>query len=152
MGSPLLMPPFKAHRILRSALKNFNANFPALPVSFVQAAYTCRTDGFPSDPRPPPFCLQAAYTCRKLGLPAEKVNPNGGAIALGHPAGATGARLTVSLLHELKRRGKVRRSPPTPPEIYTNIYIYFRFLSVLGFGSRGKMRGGRPAKWCAQEG
>ncbi|GAB4816352.1 hypothetical protein N2152v2_003398 [Parachlorella kessleri] len=52
------------------------------------------------------FASQAAYTCRKLGLPAEKVNPNGGAIALGHPAGATGARLTVSLLHELKRRGK----------------------------------------------
>lgn len=34
----------------------------------------------------------------------EKVNPNGGAIALGHPAGATGTRLTVTLLHELKRR------------------------------------------------
>lgn len=41
---------------------------------------------------------------RELGLPEEKVNPNGGAIALGHPAGATGARQTVTLLHELARR------------------------------------------------
>lgn len=41
---------------------------------------------------------------RELGLPDEKVNPNGGAIALGHPAGATGARQTVTLLHELARR------------------------------------------------
>lgn len=53
---------------------------------------------------------------RELGLPEEKVNPNGGAIALGHPAGATGARQTVTLLHELARRNatngdglKVRR-------------------------------------------
>jgi acetyl-CoA acyltransferase len=43
---------------------------------------------------------------RQLDLDEEKVNPNGGAIALGHPAGATGARLTVSLLHELARRRK----------------------------------------------
>lgn len=43
----------------------------------------------------------------KLNLPEEKVNPLGGAIALGHPAGATGARQTVTLLHELARRGQV---------------------------------------------
>uniref|UniRef100_A0A8C7SQB8 Acetyl-CoA acyltransferase 1 n=1 Tax=Oncorhynchus mykiss TaxID=8022 RepID=A0A8C7SQB8_ONCMY len=42
----------------------------------------------------------------KLGIPLEKVNPNGGAIALGHPLGCTGARQVVTLLNELKRRGR----------------------------------------------
>lgn len=38
-------------------------------------------------------------------LPEEKVNVNGGAIALGHPIGASGARIIITLIHELKRRG-----------------------------------------------
>jgi acetyl-CoA C-acetyltransferase len=42
---------------------------------------------------------------QELGADPAKVNPNGGAIALGHPLGATGARLMVSLLHELERTG-----------------------------------------------
>lgn len=42
----------------------------------------------------------------KLGIPLEKVNPLGGAVALGHPLGCTGARQVVTLLNELKRRGK----------------------------------------------
>ena len=42
---------------------------------------------------------------RELGLDPEKVNVNGGAIALGHPLGMSGARLVVSLLHELRRHG-----------------------------------------------
>ena len=42
---------------------------------------------------------------RELGLDEEKVNVNGGAIAIGHPLGMSGARLVVSLLHELRRRG-----------------------------------------------
>jgi acetyl-CoA acyltransferase len=58
------------------------------------------------------FASQAAYCVRQLGLEKrlEKgdVNPNGGAIALGHPLGATGAKLTAQLLHELKRRGGKR--------------------------------------------
>ncbi len=41
---------------------------------------------------------------RELGLDEEKVNVNGGAIALGHPLGMSGARLVVTLLHELRRR------------------------------------------------
>lgn len=41
-----------------------------------------------------------------LGIPLAKVNPNGGAIALGHPLGCTGARQVVTLLNELRRRGK----------------------------------------------
>ena len=42
---------------------------------------------------------------RELGADPAKVNPNGGAIALGHPIGCTGARLMTSLLHELERTG-----------------------------------------------
>lgn len=50
--------------------------------------------------------VQAVYCVEKLGIPLEKVNPLGGAIALGHPLGCTGARQVVTLLNELKRRGK----------------------------------------------
>jgi len=42
---------------------------------------------------------------RELGLDPEKTNVNGGAIAIGHPLGASGARLTATLLHEMRRRG-----------------------------------------------
>uniref|UniRef100_A0A8C3G065 Acetyl-CoA acyltransferase 1 n=1 Tax=Cyclopterus lumpus TaxID=8103 RepID=A0A8C3G065_CYCLU len=52
------------------------------------------------------FASQAVYCVEKLGIPLEKVNPNGGAIALGHPLGCTGARQVVTLLNELRRRGK----------------------------------------------
>ncbi|XP_071803211.1 3-ketoacyl-CoA thiolase B, peroxisomal-like [Asterias amurensis] len=52
------------------------------------------------------FASQATYCVQKLGIPMEKVNPLGGAIALGHPLGCTGARQIATLLHELKRRGK----------------------------------------------
>ncbi|GAB1294798.1 3-ketoacyl-CoA thiolase B, peroxisomal [Apodemus speciosus] len=52
------------------------------------------------------FASQALYCVEKLGIPAEKVNPLGGAIALGHPLGCTGARQVVTLLNELKRRGR----------------------------------------------
>jgi len=51
------------------------------------------------------FAAQACYVSRELGLDPEKVNPNGGAIALGHPVGATGAILTLKLVHELQRTG-----------------------------------------------
>ena len=51
------------------------------------------------------FASQAIYCARELGLDAEKVNVNGGAIALGHPLGCTGAKLTATLLHEMGRRG-----------------------------------------------
>lgn len=49
------------------------------------------------------FASQALAVIRELSLPAEKVNVNGGAIALGHPLGATGARILTTLLYELKR-------------------------------------------------
>ena len=51
------------------------------------------------------FAAQALAVVRELGIPLEKLNVNGGAIALGHPLGATGAKLTASLIHELRRRG-----------------------------------------------
>jgi len=51
------------------------------------------------------FASQALYVMGHLGLDAAKVNVNGGAIALGHPLGCTGAKLTATLLHELRRRG-----------------------------------------------
>ncbi len=50
------------------------------------------------------FASQALYCVRMLGLNPDIVNVNGGAIALGHPLGCTGAKLTASLLHEMKRR------------------------------------------------
>ena len=51
------------------------------------------------------FASQATYCVKKLGLDTDKVNVNGGAIALGHPLGCTGARCTATLLHEMKKRG-----------------------------------------------
>lgn len=50
------------------------------------------------------FASQAVYVVKELGLDQDKVNVNGGAIALGHPLGCTGSKLTVSLINELKRR------------------------------------------------
>ena len=52
------------------------------------------------------FASQALYCTRKLGIPLEKVNPNGGAIALGHPLGCTGNRQVATLLWELRRTGQ----------------------------------------------
>jgi acetyl-CoA acyltransferase 1 len=49
------------------------------------------------------FASQAGWTIKKLGIPEEKVNPNGGAIALGHPLGCTGARQIATLLSHMKR-------------------------------------------------
>ena len=49
------------------------------------------------------FALQSMAVTRDLGLDPAKVNPNGGAVALGHPIGATGAILTVKALYELER-------------------------------------------------
>ena len=54
------------------------------------------------------FASQAAYCVKKLGVPKEKLNPRGGAIALGHPLGMTGARMIVTLFSELERTKKKR--------------------------------------------
>jgi acetyl-CoA C-acetyltransferase len=54
------------------------------------------------------FAVQAIAVTRELGLDPTKVNVHGGAVALGHPIGASGARVLTTLLHALKRRGKKR--------------------------------------------
>jgi len=51
------------------------------------------------------FASQSVAVARELGIDEERLNVNGGAIAIGHPLGMSGARLVVSLLHELRRRG-----------------------------------------------
>ena len=50
------------------------------------------------------FAAQSLAVIKEAGLDPEKVNPNGGAIALGHPLGCTGAKLTATIIRELKRR------------------------------------------------
>jgi acetyl-CoA acetyltransferase len=54
------------------------------------------------------FAAQAVACVRGLGLDPARVNVNGGAIAMGHPLGASGARIAVTLLHEMNRRGARR--------------------------------------------
>ena len=54
------------------------------------------------------FSVQQVALARALEIPAEKVNVNGGAVALGHPIGASGARVLTTLLYALKDRGKKR--------------------------------------------
>ena len=50
------------------------------------------------------FAVQAMGVTKELGLDLAKVNVNGGAVAIGHPIGASGARVLVTLLHEMRRR------------------------------------------------
>ena len=52
------------------------------------------------------FASQFVYCRNKLGLDPEKINVNGGAMAIGHPLGSTGARCVATLLHEMKKRGR----------------------------------------------
>jgi acetyl-CoA C-acetyltransferase len=52
------------------------------------------------------FAVQALAVAKELGLPPDKTNPNGSGISLGHPVGATGAVISVKLIHELHRTGK----------------------------------------------
>jgi acetyl-CoA C-acetyltransferase len=54
------------------------------------------------------FAAQAVAVQRELGIEAGRINPHGGAIALGHPIGASGGRILVTLLHELKRTHAAR--------------------------------------------
>ena len=51
------------------------------------------------------FAVVAMAVAKRVGIPHEKLNVNGGAVAIGHPIGMTGARLLLTALHELKRRG-----------------------------------------------
>jgi acetyl-CoA acetyltransferase family protein len=51
------------------------------------------------------FASQSIACIRELGIDSKKINVNGGSIALGHPLGCSGARISTTLLHEMKRRG-----------------------------------------------
>jgi acetyl-CoA acetyltransferase len=51
------------------------------------------------------FASQSIACVRELGIDEQRVNPNGGAIALGHPLGCSGARIMTTLVHEMRRRG-----------------------------------------------
>lgn len=64
------------------------------------------------------FASQAVYCRDRLELDPSKVNPNGGAIALGHPLGCTGTRLVVSIVHELLRRQRSGRDAPASAARY----------------------------------
>jgi acetyl-CoA acetyltransferase len=57
------------------------------------------------------FAVQALAVIRELGLDPARTNVNGGAIALGHPLGCSGARILTTLLHEMRRRAPVEKRP-----------------------------------------
>jgi acetyl-CoA acetyltransferase len=57
------------------------------------------------------FAVQSLAVIEDLGLDPEIVNVNGGAIALGHPLGCSGARILTTLLHEMRRRDDAKRRP-----------------------------------------
>jgi acetyl-CoA acetyltransferase len=57
------------------------------------------------------FAVQALAVMKELGMPEEITNVNGGAIALGHPLGCTGARIVCTLLHEMRRRAPDEKHP-----------------------------------------
>ncbi len=59
------------------------------------------------------FATQSLAVARDLGFPNEKLNVNGGAIAIGHPVGASGARILVTLLHEMQKRDDVKKGLAT---------------------------------------
>jgi acetyl-CoA acetyltransferase len=57
------------------------------------------------------FAVQSLAVMRELGLPGEITNVNGGAIALGHPLGCSGARILTTLVHEMRRRAPFEKRP-----------------------------------------
>lgn len=59
------------------------------------------------------FAAQSIAVGRELGFDMAKVNVNGGAISLGHPVGASGARIIVTLLHEMKKRPEAKKGLAT---------------------------------------
>ena len=78
---------------------------PVPAVRALMQKIKCSVDDFDLIESNEAFAAQAVAVNRELGLDPAKVNPNGGAIALGHPVGATGAILTVKALYELERIG-----------------------------------------------
>lgn len=79
---------------------------PAVAIPAVLAQVGCTVSDIDVYEINEAFASQAVYCVKKVGVPMEKVNPNGGAIALGHPLGCTGARQVATLLNELHRTHK----------------------------------------------
>lgn len=79
---------------------------PAVAIPAVLKQVGLRTDDVDIFELNEAFASQALYCAKELNLSAEKVNPQGGAIALGHPLGMTGTRCSLSVLHQLQRTGK----------------------------------------------
>ena len=96
-----LGPVYATDRVMKSTGMTLDEmDLIELNEAFASQAIAC-LKGFAS---PPEDCLDGKSAERLGPVDEEKVNVNGGAIALGHPVGATGARLVLTLLHELKRR------------------------------------------------
>ena len=75
------------------------------------------------------FAAQSAYVHQQMGWALDKVNVNGGAIALGHPIGASGARVLVTLIHEMQKRGLKERSCNIMHRWgYGHCYVYRRYI------------------------
>ena len=87
------------------------------------------------------FAAQSLAVGKLLGWDASKVNPKGGAISLGHPVGASGCRILVTLLHELEAGQKGLATPVS----YTHLDVYKRQTLPL-IGSGGSCR--RSLRWC----
>ncbi len=86
------------------------------------------------------FATVAMAPIKELGIPHAKLNVNGGACALGHPIGASGARLVVTLLHALQARGRqeawqacvlAAAKPPPSPSNFAEANIFFTFYSQM---------------------
>ena len=60
------------------------------------------------------FAAQSIAVARELNFDMSKVNVNGGAISIGHPVGASGARIIVTLLHEMQKRPEAKQRPGHP--------------------------------------
>lgn len=78
---------------------------PAFAVEKLLAAHGLRVSDVDLFEVNEAFSVVAMVVAQKVGIPHEKLNVNGGAVAIGHPIGATGARLMITALHELRRRG-----------------------------------------------
>lgn len=103
LGLPVL-GAFRGFRVVGVAPDEMGVG-PAVAIPAVLAQTRLRVDMIDAFEINEAFASQAAYCVKKVGIPMEKVNPLGGAIALGHPLGCTGARQVATLMHHLKRTG-----------------------------------------------
>ena len=85
---------------------------PARPPELAHGGIDDGNPGAPLLPGVEAFAVVAMIAAKDLNIPAEKLNVNGGACALGHPIGASGARVLVTLLHALRNR-KLKRGLAT---------------------------------------